>query len=146
VIDLTRYRDSSATLGLIGVPGVINDLLPVIEREICDGTRSQKAISSYLKKRLPALFGWLQSMHVEVGPASVPANVAAFTHADGALLKHHPLRLGGELKKRQKQLSALLNLIERVRGLAEPLLWPTIEVDQKRLAHSDVDPDAVRYL
>jgi hypothetical protein len=146
-VDLTRYRDGSAELGLIGVPDMIADLLPVIRREIGDGTRSREGIQQWLHRNLPVFFGWIAWISVEIGPERAPKNVADFTHADGALLKRYLLGLGGDLRRRRNQLSAILRLIVKARGSDDaPLLWPTIEVDEDRRAHVDVDPDAVKYL
>ena len=105
VVDLTRYRDGNAELGLIGVPDIIADLLPVIRQEIGDGTRSRAGIQNWLNKRLPVIFCWIAWISVEIGPERAPKNVVDFTHADGALLKRYLLGLGGDLQGRRKQLS-----------------------------------------
>ncbi len=148
-VNLTRYRDGNGELGLIGAPNMIGDLLPVIRQEIGDGTRSRNAVDqkSADAESLPVFFCWIAWISVEIGPERAPKNVAAFTHADGALLKRYLLGLGGDLVRRRKQLSDIWRLIVKARGSNDaPLLWPTIDVDEDRRAHVDVDPDAVKYL
>ncbi|MFM2044145.1 MAG: hypothetical protein RLY86_2721 [Pseudomonadota bacterium] len=154
-VDLSRYRDGDTELGLIGFPGIIGDLLPLIKTELGRKQRSRKAISTWLDSRLPKLFKWMTSLSVAAGPDAVPKGVVDFTAGDGALFKRFILGMGGNLNERKKQFGYVLGLISAARELAakkrgeekaEPLLWPTIEIEEGRYIHADVEVEAVKAL